>query len=87
MNKLWIILASIILSMHHWSLYACDVCKENQPKVLANITHGTGPSGDQDYVIIWTAVVIVTITLLMSIKYLVRPGEQDAGHIKQSILN
>lgn len=77
----------LILSIHNYSAYACEVCKENQPKVLQNITHGTGPSGDVDYIIIWIAVIIVAITLLMSIKYLVRPGEQAPDHIKKSILN
>jgi hypothetical protein len=65
---------------------ACDVCKQNQPKVLQNITHGPGPSGTIDYAITWGAVVIVLITLWFSIKFLVKPREKDPGHIKHMIL-
>lgn len=66
---------------------ACDVCQQNQPKVLQNITHGPGPSGTIDYVITWVAIVIVLITLWFSIKYLLHPQEQDPGHIKHQILS
>lgn len=55
--------------------------------MLENITHGAGPTGSLDYVITWSAVVIVSITLFLSIKYLVKPQETDAGHIKNIVLN
>lgn len=87
MKKLVMVCTGILLMIHHYSMYACEICKENQPKVLKNITHGTGPSGKEDYVIICIALIIVVITLVMSIKYLVRPGEQRIDHIKHSILN
>lgn len=66
---------------------ACDLCRQNQPKVLQNITHGPGPSGTIDYLITWGAVVIVLITLWFSLKYLLKPQEKDPGHIKYMILN
>lgn len=66
-------------------LFACDLCKKNQPKGLENITHGEGPSGNWDFVIIWSAVILVVITLFFSIKYLVRPKENDPGHIKNIV--
>lgn len=61
---------------------ACEVCKKNQPKGLENITHGEGPSGTLDYIIIWTSVLIVVFTLVMSVKYLVQPKENNPDHIK-----
>jgi len=68
------------------TIWACEVCKEKQPRVLQGITHGAGPDGNTDYMIIWSAVVIVTITLLLSIKYLVKPKENAPGHIKNIIV-
>ena len=67
--------------------FACEVCQVNQPKLLKNITHGTGPQGNTDMIIIWSAAVIVTVTLFFSIKYLVNPKENNAGHIKNSVIN
>ncbi|WP_394972768.1 hypothetical protein [uncultured Croceitalea sp.] len=66
--------------------YACDLCKKNQPKVLENITHGTGPTGTIDYIITWSAIIIVGFTLFYSVKYLVNPKEDNPNHIKNSIL-
>ena len=66
--------------------WACEVCKEKQPRVLQGITHGAGPDGNTDYIIIWSAVVIVTITLFLSIKYLVKPKENAPEHIKHIIV-
>lgn len=71
----------------HQITFACEVCKNNQPKGLENITHGTGPTGTLDYIITWTAVIIVSVTLFYSIKYLVKPKENNPDHIKNSILN
>ena len=68
-------------------VWACDVCKSNQPKALAGITHGTGPEGNLDYIIIWSAVTIVSVTLLLSIKYLVKPNETGVNHIKNIVVN
>lgn len=67
--------------------FACELCKKNQPKVLENITHGAGPTGTLDYVITWGAIVLVTFTLILSIRFLVRPKESQADHIKNIVLN
>lgn len=61
---------------------ACDVCQKNQPAGFKNITHGAGPSGTMDYIIIWTSVVIVLATLYLSFKYLIKPQESNPDHIK-----
>ncbi len=68
-------------------LLACDLCQKNQPEILKDVTHGQGPQGQWDYVIIWVAIIIVAITLFLSIKYLVRPREDDPAHIKNIIVN
>ena len=72
-----------------WHLYsvACPACEAQQPKLLRGITHGAGPSGKWDYFIVWVAVVIVLFTLFYSVKWLIRPGEKSAHHIKRMILN
>jgi hypothetical protein len=66
---------------------ACEVCKKQQPKVLSGITHGAGPQSEWDYVVVWITVVIVMISLYYSVKWIVRPGEKEKGHIKYSIFN
>lgn len=66
---------------------ACPVCEKQQPKILRGIAHGAGPQSNWDYVIIWTAVIIVLFTLYFSIKWLVKPGEKSSDHIKRLILN
>ncbi len=65
---------------------ACEVCQANQPKGLKNITHGTGPEGNWDYIIISVAILVVSVTLILSLKFLIKPGEKDPGHIKNIVL-
>jgi phage shock protein PspC (stress-responsive transcriptional regulator) len=71
----------------HMVSNACEVCKKQQPKVLRGITHGAGPESDWDYVVIWSVVLIVIISLFYAIKWIIRPGEKESKHIKYSILN
>lgn len=66
---------------------ACPVCERNQPRLLRGITHGSGPDSRWDYVIVCSMLAIVTLTLFYSVKWLIRPGEQKADHIKRTILN
>jgi len=66
---------------------ACPVCEGNQPKGFENITHGQGPDGNIDYVIMFVAIIIVGYTLIMSIKYLVKPKENNKNHIKNLVVN
>ncbi|MFN4762922.1 hypothetical protein ACKGJN_07360 [Gillisia sp. Q332] len=80
-------LVTFIMLVAYQITFACEVCKNNQPKGLENITHGAGPTGTLDYIITWTAVVIVSVTLFYSVKYLVKPKENNPDHIKNSILN
>ena len=85
MRNKWILLVTLIMAV--FPSMACEVCQVNQPKMLKNITHGTGPEGNTDMIIIWSAAVIVTITLIYSIKYLVNPKESSKSHIKNSVIN
>lgn len=66
---------------------ACDVCQKQQPRILKNITHGAGPQGQEDYIIIISAAIIVIVTLFLSIKYLVKPGEKSPDHVKNMIID
>lgn len=66
---------------------ACPVCEKQQPKVLQGISHGAGPQSNWDYAIVWAAVMIVLLTLFYTIKWTIKPGERNAGHIKRTVLN
>ena len=66
---------------------ACDACKLQQPEVTRDFTHGVGPRGDYDWIIVGVIAIITVYTLIFSIKYLVKPGEKEKSHIKNSILN
>jgi hypothetical protein len=67
---------------------ACPVCERAKAKTLfGNITHGTGPTSNWDYVAVGITVIAVILTLIYSIKYLLKPNEKNSDHIKNSILN
>lgn len=83
----YILLTIVFCCCNTASVWACDVCRSNQPKGFEDITHGRGPTGVTDYIITWIAIVIVLATLFLSIKYLVKPKEDNTDHIKNLILN
>lgn len=82
-NKLFTIVLVFISTVS----LACPLCESKQPKGFENITHGQGPEGNLDYIIMLIAIVIVGFTLIMSIKYLIKPKENNADHIKNLVLN
>lgn len=82
-----VILLIFVFIFQHAAVFACEVCKKQQPKLLQGISHGAGPQSNWDYVIVWSAVIIVVATLFYSIKWLVKPGEEGNEHIKRTILN
>lgn len=84
MKKLLFLFPMLLMALIN---FACPVCEKQQPAILKGITHGAGPSGNWDYVIILVAVVIVLATLFYTIKWLVRPGEKENNHIKRTVLN
>ncbi len=71
----------------HLIIWACPVCERQQPALLKGITHGAGPEGRFDFIIVFAAIIIVLVTLFFSIKWLIRPGEKSGDHIKRLILN
>ncbi|MCY4780284.1 hypothetical protein ORI89_11535 [Sphingobacterium sp. UT-1RO-CII-1] len=82
----------IIASVLAWiagigSVLSCEVCERNQPKMLRGIVHGQGPDSQWDYLIIGAVAVIVVITIYLSVKYLVKPGEKGEQHIKRTFLD
>lgn len=78
---------SLILILAANFAFACEACKLQQPKLTQGFTHGTGPESNWDWVIIGVIAVITVYTLFYSVKYLIKPGEKNRDHIKNSILN
>ena len=66
---------------------ACDACEKQQPAFTRGITHGAGPTGGFDWVIVGAMVIVSLATLILSARYLFRPGEKERTHIKHSIHN
>ena len=69
------------------SVFACPVCERNKPKILQGITHGAGPDSNWDYVIVLSIAIIALFTLFYSVKWIIKPNENNADHIKYSFLN
>jgi hypothetical protein len=86
-NKVKQILTVLIILFANVSLWACPACKKQQPKITQGLTHGAGPGSNWDWVIIGVITLITILTLVYSLKYLIKPGEKSKNHIKQSILN
>lgn len=84
--KRFITFLTLILISMPVKLLACEVCENRQPEVLKGVTHGIGPQGNMDYIITWTAVVIVGFTLFFSIKFLVKPKESAPDHVKNIVV-
>lgn len=78
---------ALLLLTSTFAANACPVCDKQQPALLKGITHGAGPQGNWDYVIIWVTVFIVAASFFFSVKWLIRPGEKGADHIKRIVLN
>lgn len=81
--KSFLTLLIILFSQIVW---ACPVCDKQQPKITQGLTHGAGPQSNLDWIIIAVIALITVLTLIYSLKYLIKPGEKEADHIKQSIL-
>ncbi len=64
---------------------ACDVCSKQQPEALRGIAHGAGPDNSWDYLIVLLTAVVVVVSLIFSVRWLLRPGEKGEDHIKRSI--
>ncbi|MCB0458166.1 MAG: hypothetical protein KDC91_10525 [Flavobacteriaceae bacterium] len=80
-------LLSILVVLTAQIATACPVCEKQQPKITQGLTHGAGPQSNWDWIIIAIIMLITVLTLIYSIKYLLKPGEKNENHIKQSILS
>lgn len=69
------------------NVLACPACEKQQPPITRGFTHGAGPQSNWDWVIIAGFTVITLLTFAFSLKYLIKPGEKNSDHIKQSILS
>lgn len=76
-----------IMILMYSSAWACPVCERNQPKLLRGWTHGAGPDGGFDYFIVIAMVVIAVISLILTLRWIIKPGEKNTHHIKRYILN
>lgn len=86
-KRLIFIISSFIAFLFAVPAMACEVCQDQQPRVLRNITHGAGPQGNIDYIITISAAIIVGLTLIYTIKYLVKPEEKSPDHVKNMIID
>lgn len=77
----------VTLTVSCVATFACPTCEIAQPKYLKGISHGTGPQSQWDLVIVAITAVIVLASLFFSIKFIAKPGEKSATHIKHFILN
>jgi phage shock protein PspC (stress-responsive transcriptional regulator) len=64
---------------------ACPVCERNQPKFMRGIVHGAGAESNWDYVAIAITAIIAVFALIYSVKWLIKPNENNINHIKYSI--
>ena len=81
------LLFSVAMFLAGFVSFACPACEKNQPKITQGLTHGTGPESNWDWVIIAVITIITLLTFIYSLKFLIKPGEKNSNHIKQSILN
>lgn len=80
----FLMLLTVLFSQAIW---ACPTCDKQQPEITQGLTHGAGPQSNWDWAIISIITVITVLTLIYSIKYLIKPGEKNTDHIKQSIFS
>lgn len=81
------IIITLLLVTAKQIVFACEVCERNKPKILQGITHGSSPESKWDYVIVSVIGLVAILTLIYSIKYFVKPNENNTDHIKYSFLN
>ena len=86
-NKIKSIIILFLLFIAYNTAISCPVCEKQQPEITQGLTHGIGPESNWDWAIITVISLITLLTLIFSIKYLIKPGEKNIDHIKQLILS
>jgi hypothetical protein len=81
-NKLII---SVAFLLFHMNSYACELCKKRQPKGFENITHGNGPETMLDYWILYGSIGIVALTMILFVKYSLKPNRNSFQHTNNQI--
>lgn len=61
--------------------------EENPQETVKNTSHGGAPESQWDVLIMGGAAIIVIVTLVLSIKYLWKPGENSPDHIKNIVID
>ncbi len=84
MKKILIIFPLLMFALNTW---ACPACEKQQPMFLKGIAHGAGPTSNWDYVYVILIALVALLTLFYAIKWMVKPGEKNADHIKRTVLN
>jgi heme/copper-type cytochrome/quinol oxidase subunit 2 len=83
MKSLFLIVLVLITNIS----WACDACKKLQPSITKDLTHGTGPESFWDWIWVIIILIIAISSLVVSVKYLLYPGEKRENHIKNLILD
>lgn len=61
--------------------------EDSLPEFMQSFLHGAGPAEHKwDYIIAVVMLIITALTLYLSIKWLIKPGEKSPKHIKRQIL-
>lgn len=77
---------SLILFIYSTLTFACPVCEKREPTLTKGLTHGATPNSNWDWLIVAFIALLTLLTLIYSIKFLVKPRESQNNHIKNSIL-
>ncbi|GAB3299406.1 hypothetical protein GCM10027511_14620 [Hymenobacter humi] len=72
-RNLFALLSCLLLAL---PALACPVCEKNQPKGFAGVTHGVGPGGAFDYVMLYGSIAVVVVTLMLFFRFLLRPDNR-----------
>ena len=81
------LLTVVLVFVANTVTFACEACNQNQPKILRNITHGSGPQSNWDYFVVIAMVLITVYTLYATIRcFLTRKTELKYNDIKNTIL-
>lgn len=78
----WIAVIALLLFLAHNPIYAQILCETEPATTDGNIQNSNRLL---DAIIIGISIVIVLFTLVMSVKYLFKPGENGQDHIKNIV--
>lgn len=81
-NKLII---TVFFLLFHLNSFACELCKKQQPKGFENITHGNGPETIWDYWILYGSIGIVILTMILFLKYSLKPNNKSFQYTDNQI--